>query len=470
MLRRLLDSPVTYFVGAGALLLVAIATQFELNIPSRPSGTVADLAALKDRDDINVLFIVVDTLRADRMGMYGYQRATTPNLDDLANHGIVFDKVISQSSWTKTSMASLWTATYPSRNGIHRYNHVLPEEALLPAEIFEAAGYRTGGIWRNGWVAPNFGFHQGFELYHQPRPGRDDNLQRHSPSPRPIGGTDEDLAMSSIDFLENFGQEKFFLYVHLMDLHQYVFDEYAEDFGPSYSDAYDKSVSWTDRVIAALVKAVDDIGVLDRTLVVVVSDHGEAFEEHGFEGHARNLYWEVTEVPFVIIPPFILDKGIRVDTMVANVDVWPTLLDLLGLPPLVKTDGKSMVPLILQAGGMDPGAPTEGLKRPIFSEVDVRWGNGKEDPNPIVSVIDDHSRLFVHPTDPSKNEFFDLSTDPKEEKDIYASNPPPLAEMAEEVDRHLQETTSPWGSPPPTIELDALRLNQLKALGYHVEP
>ena len=100
-------------------------------------------------------------------------------MKDLAARGIRFNNVESQSSWTKASMASLWTGTFPVNNGINRYNDVLPEEALLPAEIFREAGYRTAGIWRNGWVAPNFGFGQGFENYTQPKPSPRDRPQPH---------------------------------------------------------------------------------------------------------------------------------------------------------------------------------------------------------------------------------------------------------------------------------------------------
>ena len=140
MLRRLIDSPSTYYVGAAILLLVAISTQFELRTPSRQKGSVADLTQLRSRGDLNVVFILIDTLRADRMGVYGYSRPTTPMIDDLARSGIVFDRVIAQSSWTKSSMASLWTGTYPAANGVLRFNHVVPEEAVMPAEIFKEAG------------------------------------------------------------------------------------------------------------------------------------------------------------------------------------------------------------------------------------------------------------------------------------------------------------------------------------------
>ena len=314
MLRRLLDSPRPYFVGAGVLLVIAIASQFELQIPSRPKGTVEDIVALSERDDLNVIFLVVDTLRSDRLGLYGYDRDTSPVLDSLAAHGIVFKHVIAQSSWTKSSMASLWTATNPTRNGVLRYNQTLPEEVDFPAEIFKRAGYRTAGIWRNGWVAPNFGFAQGFDTYVKPVTTPDRRrIQRSNPSARKLKGTDADCTASAVEFLRNFGDERFFLYLHFMDVHQYVSDDQAPDFGNSYSDAYDKSINWTDRIIGRFLYDVDELGLLPNTVVVIGSDHGEAFQEHGFEGHARNLYREVAQVPFIIILPIVLDPGIVVD-------------------------------------------------------------------------------------------------------------------------------------------------------------
>ena len=139
MLRRILDSPWPYFVGAGLLLAIAVASQVDVQIRSRPQGTAADIPELRERDGLNVVFVLIDTLRADRLGIYGYERPTSPTIDDLARHGIVFKQVTAQSSWTKSSMASLWTGTLPANNGMLRYNHALPEEAMLPAEIFQEA-------------------------------------------------------------------------------------------------------------------------------------------------------------------------------------------------------------------------------------------------------------------------------------------------------------------------------------------
>jgi arylsulfatase len=470
MLRRLLDSPRTYFIGAAVLLVIAIASQFELKIPSRSKGKVEEIVALSERDDLNVIFLVVDTLRSDRLGIYGYERDTSPVLDKLVAHGIVFKHVIAQSSWTKSSMASLWTATNPTRNGVQRYNQTLPVEAEFPAEIFKRAGFRTAGIWRNGWVAPNFGFGQGFDTYIKPvsTPSRR-RIHRSGPSARKLKGTDTDSTASAVEFLRNFGDERFFLYLHFMDLHQYVFDDNAPDFGASYSDAYDKSINWTDRVIGQFLYDIDELGLLPNTVVVIASDHGEAFQEHGFEGHARNLYREVAEVPFMIILPFVLDPGIVVDSLVANVDIWPTILDLVGLPPMDGVDGVSQLPLILEAGGAQPAEPTDGLRRPVFAEIDRRWGNAKLPPDPLVSVTDERMRMFFPAKQPETAELYDQASDPLEQTNLAGERPEELAAYRTLAEKYLAEDDSPWGAAAGIVELDELELHQLKALGYRIE-
>jgi len=467
MIHRWIESPSAYFAGAVILLLVIIALQFDLRVPSRSRGTVGDLALLRTRGDLNVVFILVDTLRADRLSLYGYERQTTPVIDELAKHGIVFERVIAQSSWTKTSMASLWTGTYPAAHGVLRFDNAIPDEAVMPAEIFKEAGYRTVGIWRNGWVAPNFGFAQGFDVYYTPKAGVDAQLQRHSPGVASIGGTDEDVYLAARDFLEHFGQEKFFLYLHLMDLHQYVFDDDADAFGPTYSDAYDKALDWTDRVIGAVIEALDAADVLPRTVIAIASDHGEAFLEHGREGHAYDLYREVVEVPFVIIPPLILDRGIRVAETVANVDVWPTLLDLVGLPPLPGVDGRSMLPLVLASAESAPDRVSSDLTRPVISHLDRNWG-GRAEPREWVSLTDGDVRLILQRDQLNSVEFYDSSSDPWEATNRSAENPPALQPMVERIDRYLKDSKPPWGVESPTIEIDELRLNQLRALGYRV--
>ena len=136
------------------MILAAVASQLELSRDARPLGTPADLEQLRERSDLNLLFVLIDTLRADRLSSYGYARETSPAIDELARTGIRFAQQQSQSSWTKCSMASLWTGLYPVRTGVTRAPEAVSPDARMPAEILRDAGYRTYAIWRNGWIGP----------------------------------------------------------------------------------------------------------------------------------------------------------------------------------------------------------------------------------------------------------------------------------------------------------------------------
>jgi arylsulfatase A-like enzyme len=470
MSRRILDSAWFYFALAGVLLAIAVASQFEISTPRRDWAPISQVEELRERDDVNVIFLLIDTLRADRLGTYGYQRPTSPLIDEVARHGIVFERAIAQSSWTKTSMASMWTATHPVRNGMLRYNHVLPEEAVLPAEIFREAGFRTVGLWRNGWVEPNFGFAQGFEVYVRPTPGAErQRIHRQTPSTSPLTGTDEDMVVSAVDFLQQYRDQRFFLYLHFMDIHQYVYDDLSAIFGTSYSDAYDQSIHWTDRLLGVLFEALRKEDLLKKTVVVIASDHGEAFLEHGSEGHARNLYREVAYVPLIISLPFLLEEGVRVEQTVSNADIWPTVLDMLGLPGLPGADGVSLLPLILQAGGASSERAPE---RPVYAQLQKGWGRPSAEPQHLVSVTEGPRRYIARYGGPGEEqELFDLREDPDEQRNLLEEDGGDAAALRALTDAYMASGGEPpWGAQAGEVELDEMRLNHLRALGYVIKP
>lgn len=474
MLRRLLDAPTTWFVLAALGLAALLVTQVEIDLPPRATGGADELAALPERDDLSIVFVVIDTLRADRLHAYGYERETSPTLDYLAGTGIRFERTLAQSSWTKTSMASLWTSTWPRRHGVLRYDDALPDEVRMPAEVLRDAGFRTAGLWRNGWVAPNFGFEQGFATYLRPVPGATpERFQRKAPWAPRLQGTDEDLTEAAREFLRSFGGERFFLYLHYMDVHQYAYDEASARFGTAYSDTYDNAIHWVDRNVAALLQELADLDLWQRTIVVVTSDHGEGFREHGLEGHARTLYWEVVDVPWILALPFAIEPGVVVEEPVANVDVWPTLFALLGLEGPAGVDGRSALPAILAAarGEASPGPP-----RPLFAALDRSWGQPSRSPSPFVRLALGPWRRIEPIREPGSEPgpelrpmLFDARSDPRELRDLAGAADfamPPETDAA--LARHLAEHTPPWGAPPRVIELDELELNQLRALGYEI--
>lgn len=464
MLKRIVRSPRTYFLLAAVLLIVAALSRVvHIHIPARPRGDIEDLASLRERK-LNVVFVLVDTLRADRLSAYGYERLTSRYLTDAASVGILFRHNLAQSSWTKSSMASIWTATYPNLHGVTRFSDGLPEELKLPAEIFQEAGYRTVGLYRNGWVAPNFGFSQGFDQYQNPMPSwTPEKLEKRTASSYKLSGSDQSVTESAIAFLNGAGNdEPFFLYLHYMDVHQYVYDD-TSDFGVTFSDYYDNSISWVDKNFGAVLYELDKLKLSKNTIVVFAADHGEAFMEHGTEGHARNLYHEVTETPFVIALPFRLPKGLVVEEWVQNVDIWPTILDMLGLPPLPGAQGKSLLPLIYATARGEP-TPAEFLNRPGFAYLDRTWGSDRARPDPLISATHDAHRLIVPMCFHERAELYDLAKDRAEKRN--------LAYRAPRIRESLTERLLGFFALPDTgfaateNEVDALTRGQLLALGY----
>lgn len=467
MWKSILRSRWVFGLAIAGFIAWLLASVIEIrDADPRPTGSVDDIVALRDRSDVNVLFILVDTVRAHRLSAYGYERNTSPMFDYMANSGVLFRRHISQSSWTKCSMASLWTGLYPIRTGVLRSQHAIPTEATMPAEIFRDAGFRTAGIWRNGWVAPNFGFGEGFEVYDRPEPRPPSPRVRQENPNATLEGTDEDAVEAAKEFLRVHGKERWFLYLHLMDVHQYLYDEKSAVFGSTYSDVYDNSILHTDTIVGTLLAHLADLGLLDRTVIVWTSDHGEAFYERGFEGHARSVYRETTEVPLAISFPFKLEPGLEIRSRTAGVDVWPTILDLLGLPPLPDPDGRSRLPEILAAAGRGT-APEPG---PVFAHIEHGWGQPVDLKMPIVAAVDEDHRFVA--TSSGEGEFqeelFQSSTDPTEIRNVLSEQSEIADEMRGLVKGYLDRPAPPWGVSAREIELDEMELNQLRALGYAV--
>ena len=470
MRRQLLERRWPWLVAAGVVAVAFLSTFVEIRLPGdwdrRPRGSAEDIARLRDRGDLNVLFILVDTLRAEHLGSYGYERDTSPVLDRLAHSGVRFARHLAQSSWTKSSMASLWTGLYPARTGITRYDDVIPDAARMAAEILHEAGFQTVGLYRNGWVAPTFGFDQGFEVYQHPAPRPlPPNVRRENPTVSERG-TDESVIEAAVEFLRVSGQQRWFLYLHLMDLHEYVYDEESALFGASYSGIYDNSIRWTDSTIGLLLESLSALGDLENTLIAVASDHGEAFLERGFEGHAREVYRESTEVPFLLSLPFRLEPGIVVEARTQNVDVWPTIFDLLGLEPPEGIDGRSRLPDILSSASGQ--IPDDG-GRIAIADLDRNWSRRNSDPLPTIAVVEGTLRYVrvEHAGDRRSEQLFDARDDPRELRDLAAEEPEALERLRAAADDYYE--TEPAWDEAPTREIGELELNLLRALGYKIE-
>ena len=219
-----------------------------------------------------------------------------------------------------------------------------------------------------------------------------------------------------------------------------------------------------------LVDELERLDLLKRTIVVIAADHGEAFLEHGREGHAQDLHNEVSHVPLIILPPFLLDPGVRVRETVSNADIWPTLLDLVGLPAPTDTDGRSLVRLVLAAAGASAPDAAQ-LERPVFAQLERGWGRPKhKKPSSLVSVTDRNQRLFATLRSDAPPQLYDRAADPTEQHDLAAADPESAKRLRGLVDDYARSARAPWGESPREVELDELRLNQLRALGYVVDP
>ncbi len=466
--KRLLEQRWPWLVAAIAGVIALLSVFVEIQLPGdwerRPRGSDADVAGLRDRDDVNVLFILIDTLRAERLGSYGYGRETSPVFDRLANSGVRFASHLAQSSWTKSSMASLWTALYPERTGVTRFDNVIPEVAQMPAEILRNAGFQTVGLYRNGWVAPTFGFDQGFDVYEKPRATPLPPTARRENPTLSDPGSDQGMIEAAQEFLRVNGHERWFLYLHLMDLHEYIYGEESALFGTAYSDIYDNSIRWTDGSIEFLLEALSGLDLLENTLIAVASDHGESFLERGFEGHAHRVYRESTEVPFLLSFPFRLEPGIVVEARTQNVDIWPTILDLLGLEMPIEIDGRSRVQDILASAS---GQVVDDGGRIAIAELDQHWARRGSDPLTTIAVSEGAFRYVrVESASERGEELFDATDDPLEITNRAAEELEVLERLRVVADDYY-ETEPSWGE-APTREIGELELNLLRALGYQI--
>jgi arylsulfatase A-like enzyme len=314
-------------------------------------------------------------------------------------------------------------------------------------------------------VANNFGFDQGFSLYYRPIPDRSQkSVRRNSPSAHRLGGTDLDVTESAIEFISTNKNERFFLYLHYMDVHQYVYSENSPVWGTSYSDIYDSAIHWVDQNVGLIAQSLFDQELMGKTIIVIAADHGEGFFEHGAEGHARSLYREVQNVPLIIVPPLRLDEGIVVDEKVANIDIWPTVLDLAGLPPMPGAEGQSLLPLIRGQAGDDSGA--DGLtNRPLFAQLEQHWGKRRKESDTLVSMLDGPYRYIVRAKEPKRVEVYDHSTDPLEKNNLASSGQVPVEALQIKVDEFFQAGGPVWGD-APKVALDEMMQAQLRALGY----
>lgn len=355
----------------------------------------------------NVLMFLVDTLRRDHLGCYGYARATSPNIDALAAESVRFERCMAQSSWTKPSVATLLTSTWPQVHGAQDRPDVMRQDLPTLAKALERAGYETQAFFTNINVLPLWGFGNEFARCVDV----DSADWQTADDARPID--------AAINAILNAKGRPWFLYVHTMGPH----DPYAPrapydvKFESDISglseretevrrsmDRYDGEIAYTDAQFGRLVQKLKDERLYDNTLIVVVSDHGEEFLDHGGEFHARTLYEEVVGVPLIVKPPAVSAGAAIVPGLVRVIDIAPTILELVGAEAESRFQGESFADMI-----RDPTLDSRTGFASLFDEaISMR-----------AAATTRHK--FIDDRVVAKREWFDLVVDPRENQPMFTT-------------------------------------------------
>ena len=449
-MRHCESSPEFCVAGATVLLALHLLLAVGCERANAPKRLTERLDAL---DRPNLLLIVVDTLRADWTSPYGFEQDTTPELGRWAARGVLFERTLSQSSWTKMSMASLFTSLWPGTHGIRKPRDGLAPQAVTLAELIREAGYRTYAVQTNGWLDASFGFHQGFEHYVFPIGRGARGLPRASLWPHADRVYEEFLRL--LDAHPD--DAPFFLYLHFMDVHQYGAPAEFQTFGSGDRGHYLAAIRWVDDALRRIRESLDESGHGRDTVVLLTSDHGEEFGEHGATGHARNVFTTAVWVPLVIRLPFSVDP-VRVPTQVRSIDVAPTLLDFAGVPRPAWFEGVSLLPLIADSTtGASPDRPSfAALGFPLFRDSVVQQ-----------SLNDgDWSYVRNAEPDPAQTEYlFDRRLDPEEQVNLVAREEQQAARLRSLLDEHRRKPGRD-GVRNLDVRIDPAISKRLRAMGY----
>ena len=367
----------------------------------------------------NILIYLIDTLRRDHLGVYGFERPVSPQIDAFAEGATVYEDAVGQSTWTKPAVASMFTGVWPPVHGATGWKHKLPENLASLPEVLQGAGYRTGAVVANPHIVRDFGFARGFDDFTR-------ILKR--PSPR--------LNEVVFDWLENADDRPFFLCVHTMGPHAPYRppEPWLSRFAPRTSemptwtpswrwplearpfllDLYDAEIAFNDDSFGALLRRLVDLDAYDDTLVVLVSDHGEEFKEHGRWLHGGNLFPATLHVPLIVKFPG-QTTGVRVERTVQQSDLMPTLLAAAGIGKPRRVEGRDLW--------------LEGPSDPLYSHLRLSG-------TPLQhSVIDPPWKLIRH-LETGREEAYRLDLDPGELKSRADEAP---AELRFQLERELED-------------------------------
>jgi arylsulfatase A-like enzyme len=436
------------------------------------------MGACGKRKRPNIILITLDTTRADHLGCYGYNRPTSPNIDQLALESLLYDRAISPGTWTLPAHASLFTGKFTSShgarfdpNGSLLYSHAVPgpepwknqlrmrtiatNEHTL-ASLLKTAGYETGSVVAGPYLKRIFGLAKGFDFHDE------DNVASYNGRPA------EEVTDSALKWLEKASEKPLFLFLNYFDPHrpyqppyEYAkkFVSFKKPYGVRYlflsalkrmdrnlfSRLYDAEICYMDHHLGRLFDGLKRFGIYDGSWIIVTSDHGELIGEHNRFSHGDRPYQEVVHIPMIVKGPG--GRGARrTDSWIQLTDVLPMILEWLDIETPEGIQG-SVPPNI------DHPILIESRTMPPF-EKDGHW----------TAIIDKESMKYIGNTK-GINMLFDLKRDPGEHKNLLAQYPERGKSMSDAIDSYLARLPEPGPQTPPQ-QLDQETIEALRALGY----
>jgi choline-sulfatase len=393
---------------------------------------------------MNLLLVTLDTTRADHLGAYGHARARTRHMDRLAREGVIFTAAYSVAPITLPAHSSILTGLNPPAHGVRNNgNFYLPETHETLATVLRAQGYRTAAFVSSFILDRRYGLARGFDVYDDRMEGAQAQVVALEAERR---GDRTAMALSQWLQAQAGADRPFFAWLHLYDPHEPY--HAPQPFRDAFKDApYDGEIAFDDAIVASVLDTMGKTGVLDRTLVAVIADHGESLGDHGEETHSMFLYEAAIRVPLILWRPGVLPANTVVSQPVPSIDLAPTLLEVLGASPLPRAEGRSLSPLWLGKGRSS---------HPIYAEtylpqLYMNW-------SPLRALRDDRYKLIDAP----RPELYDLLRDPQEQTNLYTAQ----AATAEALRRALDRATGGSEGRMSVGALDRETVEKLAALGY----
>ena len=437
--------------GLGVLAAIVMAgTGWFFTRAARQQANGIDLGRLPagvSRDALNLIVITLDTTRADRMGAYGATDVETPAFDRLAREGVLFEQTMAPAPLTLPAHASIFTGKFPPEHGARDNGgfFVGPEHETL-AEVVKAGGFRTGGFVAAFVLDSKWGIDQGFETYV-------DDFDTVRPQGRSSGDIQRpanEVVDKALPWIDSVKDGRFFAWLHFYDPHTPYTP--PEPFKTRYAgQPYNGEIAFMDSQIGRLVAFLEERGLLDRTVIAVVGDHGESLGEHGEDAHGFFIYEAVTRVPFLVWAPFEALRGRRVADPVRSIDLMPTTLALLGLPMPAGTSGVSLIPLM---AGAQAELGLEGYAEAMYPLHHYGWSD-------LRALRSGRYKLIDAP----RPELYDLELDPHEQANIFEQRRALGDRMTQQL-RQKSEGFTEVRAEQPAADIDPEVRARLAALGY----